>query len=164
MSLASPTEVYRVLIYGRHRFNTFETNLLTIPSAVATIITMWMITIISETIDDRSIVAMMEDLWLLPFLIALRALPDNPDPWLFYVSFLSNVYTLLRDTDQTLTVGVGDCSSGLPLHPSYSGCVVFSQCWWGREPNCQCVSIQYVRPSFWDHRLEHLSQRRRPEL
>ncbi|RXW20059.1 hypothetical protein EST38_g5807 [Candolleomyces aberdarensis] len=93
---ASPPGQYLTLSLRGLGFNTFETNLLTIPSAVATIITMWMIAIVSETIDDRSIVAMMEDLWILPFLIALRALPDNPNPWLFYglaTGLLSYPYT-----------------------------------------------------------------------
>ena len=46
------------------------------------------ITIISEQLNDRSFVSMAEDLWILPFLIALRTLPDNPNSWLFYVYFI----------------------------------------------------------------------------
>jgi len=47
---------------------------------------MFVITFVSESIDERSIVAMMEDLWTLPFLVALFALPNNPNPWIFFVS------------------------------------------------------------------------------
>jgi hypothetical protein len=49
--------------------------------------TMLAITIISEKLNDRSFVSMAEDVWTLPFLIALRTLPDHPSPWLFYVLF-----------------------------------------------------------------------------
>ena len=47
---------------------------------------MYAIAVVSETVHDRSIVSMMEDLWILPFIIAIRALPDSPNPWTFYVS------------------------------------------------------------------------------
>ncbi|KAF6757659.1 allantoate permease [Ephemerocybe angulata] len=80
----SPPAQYLTLSLRGLGFNTFETNLLTIPSSVATIITMWLITVLSETVNDRSYVAMLENLWILPFLIALRTLPDKPNPWIFY--------------------------------------------------------------------------------
>jgi hypothetical protein len=60
--------------------------LLTIPAAVGTMISMYAIAVVSETVNDRAFVSMSEDLWCLPFLIALRVLPDNPNPWIFYVS------------------------------------------------------------------------------
>lgn len=47
---------------------------------------MFVITLISEFVNERSIVSMMEDLWTLPFLVALYALPNNPNPWIFFVS------------------------------------------------------------------------------
>lgn len=49
-------------------------------------VTMFVITIVSEFVNERSIVAMMEDVWTLPFLVALYALPNNPNPWIFFVS------------------------------------------------------------------------------
>ena len=49
------------------------------------IINMFLITIVSELVNERTIVAMMEDLWVLPFLVALYALPSSPNPWLFFV-------------------------------------------------------------------------------
>jgi len=87
---ASPPGQYLTLSLRQLGFNTFETNLLTIPSSVATIITMFGIAVVSETVHDRAIVAMMEDLWVLPFLIAIRCLPNKPDPWLYYVSDASS--------------------------------------------------------------------------
>lgn len=67
------------------RFNTFNTNLLTIPSQALGIVTMFFITLVSELVGERSIVSMMEDLWTLPFLVAIYALPSSPNPWLFFV-------------------------------------------------------------------------------
>lgn len=69
-------------------FNTITTNLLSIPSKAGHMVMMLTITIISEQLNDRSFVSMAEDLWILPFLIALRTLPDNPNSWLFYVYFI----------------------------------------------------------------------------
>ncbi|KAF8067727.1 allantoate permease [Lyophyllum atratum] len=65
-------------------FGTFQANLLTIPSSVAGMVTMFAITIISETVNERSFVAMMEDVWALPFLVAIYLLPKNPNQWLFF--------------------------------------------------------------------------------
>ncbi|KAG2137400.1 allantoate permease [Suillus bovinus] len=48
-------------------------------------VTMFLITIVSEFVNERSIVSMMEDLWTLPFLVALYALPSSPNPWIFFV-------------------------------------------------------------------------------
>lgn len=46
---------------------------------------MLIITIVSEVLNERAFVAMMEDLWALPFLVAIYCLPDNPNPWVYYV-------------------------------------------------------------------------------
>ncbi|KAJ3542646.1 hypothetical protein NMY22_g3433 [Coprinellus aureogranulatus] len=86
---ASPPAQYLTLSLRNLGFNTFQTNLLTIPSAVGTMITMYVIAVISESVNDRAIVSMMEDVWCLPFLIALRALPDQPNPWIFYLTFVT---------------------------------------------------------------------------
>ena len=61
--------------------------MLSIPYNVGTIITMFAITVVSETVNDRAYVAMIENFWILPFLVALRSLSDKPNPWIYYVSF-----------------------------------------------------------------------------
>lgn len=65
-------------------FSTFETNLLAIPYQVFTIITMFIITLISETVNDRSFVSMAQDIWVLPFLVAIYCLPANPNQWIYF--------------------------------------------------------------------------------
>ncbi|KIJ61406.1 hypothetical protein HYDPIDRAFT_96568 [Hydnomerulius pinastri MD-312] len=92
----TPPSTYLTLLLRGVGFNTFQTNLLTIPSQALGIITMFVITLVSESVGERTIVAMMEDLWTLPFLVALYALPANPNPWLLFglvTGLLSYPYT-----------------------------------------------------------------------
>ncbi|RXW22209.1 hypothetical protein EST38_g3632 [Candolleomyces aberdarensis] len=102
---AAPPAQYLTLSLRNLGFNTFETNLLTIPSSVATIITMWLIAVVSETVHDRAFVSMTEDIWCLPFLIALRLLPNSPNPWVFY-----GLATALLSYPYTHPIQVGWCS------------------------------------------------------
>ena len=44
-------------------------------------------TILSELVNERATIAMLEDFWALPFLVAIYCLPDNPNQWVYYVSF-----------------------------------------------------------------------------
>lgn len=46
---------------------------------------MFGITLLSETVNDRSFVSMLEDVWSLPFLVALYTLPPNPNQWIYFV-------------------------------------------------------------------------------
>ncbi|TEB13966.1 MFS general substrate transporter [Coprinellus micaceus] len=102
---ATPPAQYLTLSLRNMGFNTFQTNLLTIPAAVGTIITMYAIAVVSETVNDRAFVSMAEDVWCLPFLIALRALPDQPNPWIFYA-----LATGLLIFPSTHPIQVGWCS------------------------------------------------------
>jgi hypothetical protein len=71
---------------------------------------MYAIAVVSETVNDRAFVSMAEDVWCLPFLIALRALPDQPNPWIFYVS-LSLSFVVLFEL--TATTGLGNRAAHL---------------------------------------------------
>lgn len=46
---------------------------------------MFLVTLLSEAVNDRAIVSMLEDVWALPFLIALYCLPEHPNQWVYYV-------------------------------------------------------------------------------
>jgi len=92
----TPPTQYLTLSLKNLGFQTLEINLLTIPSLVGATITLFAITLLSEWVDDRSYVALVEDLWSLPFLVALYCLPANPNPWIFYglaTALLSYPYT-----------------------------------------------------------------------
>ncbi|TFK41501.1 allantoate permease [Crucibulum laeve] len=81
---STPPGQYLTLSLRNIGFDTFTTNLLTIPSQVANMVTMFGITLISEAFNERTFVAVGEDLWILPFLVALYTLKDNPNQWIFY--------------------------------------------------------------------------------
>ncbi|KAI0447465.1 major facilitator superfamily transporter [Xylaria telfairii] len=79
-----PVNQYLTLSFRRLGFNVIESNLLSIPNIVASSITMLLITAVSELVENRSLVAMAEDLWLLPNFAALIALPDPIGPWSYF--------------------------------------------------------------------------------
>lgn len=79
-----PPNQYLTLSLRNLGFSTFQTNLLTIPSTVAGMVTLFGITLLSEAVDDRSYVSMAEDIWALPFLVALYNLPAKPNQWVYY--------------------------------------------------------------------------------
>ncbi|KAF8508619.1 allantoate permease [Hysterangium stoloniferum] len=81
---SGPPSQYLTLSLKNLRFSTLDINLLTIPSTVAGLFTLIGITLLSEVFDSRSLVAAMQDVWVLPCLIALYILPAHPHPWTFY--------------------------------------------------------------------------------
>ncbi|KAF4581275.1 hypothetical protein EYR40_002861 [Pleurotus pulmonarius] len=80
----SPPGSYLTLSLRNLGFNTFQTNLLAIPSTVGNMLNMLAITLISELVNDRSFVAMGEDIWALPFLVAIYCLPAKPNQWIYF--------------------------------------------------------------------------------
>ncbi|KAH8820676.1 putative pantothenate transporter [Xylogone sp. PMI_703] len=68
----SPPSYYLTLALRETGFSSFNTNLLTIPNAVIGIFTMIGISWLSERVNERSLVSMIQALWSLPFLILLR--------------------------------------------------------------------------------------------
>lgn len=101
----SPPATYLTLLLRDIGFNTFQTNLLTIPYQALGIFTMFGITLLSEYVGERTFVAMLEDLWTLPFLVALYALPSGPNPWIFFA-----IVTGLLSFPYTHPIQVGWCS------------------------------------------------------
>lgn len=61
-----PVSQYLTLSLKQLGFGTFESNLLTIPSSVLGIITTFGVTLLSEVVNDRSLVSMLEDFWSIP--------------------------------------------------------------------------------------------------
>ncbi|KAL4938478.1 hypothetical protein BDV06DRAFT_225959 [Aspergillus oleicola] len=79
-----PIDQYLRLSFRQFGFNPIQTNLLSIPSIVGSSITMLLITVFSELVNNRSFVAMAEDFSLLPSFAALLALPDPISPWTYF--------------------------------------------------------------------------------
>ncbi|KAK0113524.1 hypothetical protein ONS95_013778 [Cadophora gregata] len=71
----APTATYITLTLKSLGFSTFNTNLLTIPYSVFHIITLLLITQLSERTNERTLVAMLQPIWTLPCIIALRFWP-----------------------------------------------------------------------------------------
>ncbi|KAB5591823.1 MFS transporter [Ceratobasidium theobromae] len=78
---AGPPNAYLTLTLRKLGFNTFNTNLLTIPSSVLFIINNLLLSQLSRITNERSLVACFGTVWELPLLFALSILPDNTGPW-----------------------------------------------------------------------------------
>ncbi|KAF8678633.1 transporter [Rhizoctonia solani] len=80
----APPTAYLTLTLRNLGFNTFNTNLLTIPSSVLFMINNFLLTQLSRITKERSTVASFGNVWQLPLLIALAVLPDETNPWTRY--------------------------------------------------------------------------------
>ncbi|WVQ67207.1 uncharacterized protein L199_005402 [Kwoniella botswanensis] len=78
-----PVQQYFQLSMKQLGFTTLQSNLLSIPNIVWSIINIVGITVISEVVNSRAWVCMAEDLWMLPNYIALLAIP-NPGAWTYF--------------------------------------------------------------------------------
>ncbi|CAK7237874.1 hypothetical protein SBRCBS47491_010185 [Sporothrix bragantina] len=71
----SPPSTYITLILKSAGFSTFNVNLLTIPASVFHIITLILLTRLSDIVKERTFVAMLQSVWTLPCVLALRFWP-----------------------------------------------------------------------------------------
>ncbi|KAJ5366493.1 Major facilitator superfamily domain general substrate transporter [Penicillium brevicompactum] len=77
----TPAANYLTLQLRSQGFTTFQTNLLVIPSAIVSIITMLSITWLAERTNQRLLWGASVELWNLALLIALEVLPEKTMPW-----------------------------------------------------------------------------------
>ena len=73
----TPPMNYLTLTLKALGFSTFNTNLLVIPSSVLFILQLQFWTYISEKINQRFLVGLMSQVWVIPLLIALETLPQK---------------------------------------------------------------------------------------
>ncbi|KAI5795367.1 major facilitator superfamily domain-containing protein [Peziza echinospora] len=78
---SSPIGMYLTLQLRSVGFDTFETNLLTIPANVLFISWLLTMTWLSEKTNQRLLVALISQLWALPLLIATVLVPASVGPW-----------------------------------------------------------------------------------
>lgn len=71
----TPPATYITLTTKALGFSTFETSLLTIPAYVLFIIQLLFWTWVSEKLNQRLLIGLISQLWVLPLLIALEVLP-----------------------------------------------------------------------------------------
>lgn len=77
----SPVQAYLTLQLRSIGFDTFKTNLLTVPAHVLFILQLLFWTWLSEKMNQRFIVALISQLWTLPLLISLAVIPASTSPW-----------------------------------------------------------------------------------
>ncbi|KAL2257847.1 hypothetical protein VTK26DRAFT_9086 [Humicola hyalothermophila] len=74
---AGPPDQYLTLTLRQLGFDTFDSNLLSIPCQVATTVNMLLLTYISERLNQRALPGLFVQLWLLPCVVALAVLPSG---------------------------------------------------------------------------------------
>ncbi|KAH8807508.1 major facilitator superfamily domain-containing protein [Xylogone sp. PMI_703] len=78
----NPPDTYLTLTLRSLGFDTFNSNLLSIPAQIATTINMLILTYLSETyIKQRAYLGLVAQIWFLPCLIALSVLPTGTNKW-----------------------------------------------------------------------------------
>ena len=78
---ASPVQGYLTLTLKRLGFSTFDSNMLTIPSAALQVITMLALAYSSDYFNERTFHCIFGEFWIMPLLIALLTLPDGGREW-----------------------------------------------------------------------------------
>lgn len=78
---ASPVQGYLSLTLKRIGFSTFDSNMLSIPSAVLQIILMLALAYSSNHFTERTFHCIIGEFWCLPLLAALIALPSGGLNW-----------------------------------------------------------------------------------
>lgn len=92
-------------------FDTFQTNLLTIPGYVLFLLQLIFWTWVSEKINNRFIIVLMCQFYMLPLVIALEVLPGSASPWAWYapsallVGF-PYIHAILGRLDQSTTLAM----------------------------------------------------------
>ncbi|KZL73584.1 major facilitator superfamily transporter [Colletotrichum tofieldiae] len=81
---AGPPDQYLTLTLRQLGFDTFDTNLLSIPCQVTTTVNMLLLTWFSERINQRALLGGLVQLWLLPCVIALAVIPSDVNRWASY--------------------------------------------------------------------------------
>ena len=79
-----PVANYLTLNLRTLGFNTFETNLLSMPCAAIAAMTLILVTVCSERFNTRAFVGMAQNVWYLPGFIALYTLPNSASKWSFW--------------------------------------------------------------------------------
>lgn len=100
---ATPVQGYLSLTLKKIGFSTFDSNVLSIPSAVLQIILMLLLARSSEYFGDRTWHCFFGEFWVLPLLIALTTLPNHGDSWPRF----------------TLTTMISGCRFCYKYHPTF---------------------------------------------
>lgn len=81
---STPITAYLTINLKTLGFDTFQTNLLTVPAYFLFLLQVIFWTWVSERINNRFICVLFTQLWFLPMCIALEVLPASASPWSWY--------------------------------------------------------------------------------
>lgn len=79
-----PIEAYLTLNLRNLGFDTFQTNLLTVPAYALFVIQLIFWSWISEKINNRFLIVFLYSVWIFPLYLALELLPGGAGPWTRY--------------------------------------------------------------------------------
>ncbi|KAL4911340.1 hypothetical protein BDW74DRAFT_164867 [Aspergillus multicolor] len=102
----APSDQYLTLTLRGLGFDTFQSNLLSIPAQIATTINMLILTYISVKWNQRAYLGLFTQFWFLPCLIALAVLPEGTPRWGSYA-----LVTVILSYPTPHPMQVGWCSS-----------------------------------------------------
>ncbi|GAA5840706.1 hypothetical protein JCM9279_007409 [Rhodotorula babjevae] len=80
-----PISFYLQLSLRQLGFSTVMTNLLSVPYTALGVVLLLTIVALSELVNSRAWVAILQNVWYLPLFVALRFLPDPINPWVYWV-------------------------------------------------------------------------------
>ncbi|KII91215.1 hypothetical protein PLICRDRAFT_51392 [Plicaturopsis crispa FD-325 SS-3] len=116
---------YWTLTLKSLKFSTFNSNLLTIPTSIVSMLTMIALTYVSKRTKERAITASIHAWWQIPIFIALLLIPDSTPRWSKYAVLA----VLLVDPDaQPLIVGWCSVNSGSVRTRSISASIYNMMC------------------------------------
>jgi len=81
---AQPIQAYLTLNLKALHFDTFQTNLLTVPAWVLFLLQLLLWTWVSERVNNRFAIVMVCQIWCFPLVLALELLPATASPWIWY--------------------------------------------------------------------------------
>ncbi|OJJ04056.1 hypothetical protein ASPVEDRAFT_891342 [Aspergillus versicolor CBS 583.65] len=102
----SPSDQYLTLTLRGLGFDTFNSNLLSIPAQIATTINMLILTYVSVKWNQRAWLGLFTQFWFLPCLVALAVLPEGTPRWGSYA-----LVTVILSYPTPHPMQVGWCSS-----------------------------------------------------
>ena len=83
---ATPITAYITLNLKELGFNTFQTNLLTVPAYVLFLVQLIFWTWLSERLKGnvRFLIVLVSQIWMFPLVLTLELLSANASPWIWY--------------------------------------------------------------------------------
>lgn len=152
-----PPKQYLTLLLRDLGFSTVVTNLLTVPTMFLTMCTIMGITYLSELLDERALVAMISQVWALPFLVFLYVVDlAQINRWVAWAMLtLLLAYPSRKPLFQPWIDPITDCNDS-PRHPSQLELSELERC---SATDGFRRLVQHVRADRRHHGVKHIPGR-----